>query len=179
MQNKYAKLYQALWLWIKKSSHFKTNIGVINISILAVHPIRILLILMWDNSTFLTTSTGCFLWVISKLKDAITKIILACLLSFIQLSQNLWLCYKYISQNVCLFYLCFCSNIFLSINIYKVSLELWTEMHVGLHIKYSLLRSHFNQNWSMVINLWPPCNIKFHGNQWRVSQVIICRPTEG
>jgi hypothetical protein len=99
------------------------------------------------------------LWIISKLKDANTKIILACLLSFMQLSQKLWLCniYVYIlCHKICVcFIYASVQNIFLSINIYQVSLELWTEMHVGLHIKYSLLLSHFNQNWSMVINLWP------------------------
>jgi hypothetical protein len=64
------------------------------------------------------------------------------------------------SQNVCLFYLSV-QNIFLPINIYQVSLELRTEMHVGLHIKHSLLLSHFNQNGSMVIHFWPSIILNF------------------
>jgi hypothetical protein len=62
--------------------------------------------------------------------------------------------YIYQTKNVC-FNSIYASvqNIFPSINIYNVSLELLTEMHVGLHIKYSLLLLHLNQNWNMVINL--------------------------
>ena len=49
------------------------------------------------------------------------------------------------------------------------------QMRVGLHIKYRLLLSGFNESWNFFSHSFSKINIKFHENSSSVSRVIPCR----
>jgi hypothetical protein len=64
-------------------------------------------------------------------------------------------------------------------NIQSVMLQMYAEMHVGLHVKCLLLLSNFVKNWNMSTLLIKLPIIKVQDNPFCSSWVITCRWMDG